>query len=458
MRRTRAAKTMDQPLTNSLGQLVRSAVASYVEGTPYSGLAVGVIRGGKGHIECFGSLEKGREGTVDAHTLFEIGSITKLMTANLLAQFVNEGRVGLDDPVSTLLPDGVSVPEFRGQKITLRHLATHTSSLPRLPGNLNETVKDEANPYAHYTVSHLYLSLSTTRLRQPVGRRCEYSNLGMGLLGHALARAGGCSYEELLRSRLLVPLEMNETAITLSPEQQARFATGHTDSGKPTAHWDLPTLEGAGAVRSTVEDMLKYVAASLDPAPASIAASLELCQTVQNRIPRSPPAPRSVLTGALLAAVGQALQYWVPVAPSCFTFLLTLFLPFITSIIGWGFWGGLACGVVTYAGTIALWGNQFGWIWALPWFIVPLLLGWWRAGPSEQRLGWHELALPDGSEVLWHNGGTGGFASFLGIMRSQQLGVVLLSNSTSSTDETALALLKSLSSNSVSESPDVPPA
>ena len=168
--------------------------------------------------------------------MFEIGSITKVFTAAILADMVARGQVRLDDPVAQLLPATVKVPSRNGRRITLLDLATQSSGLPRLPTNF--APKDSANPYADYGDQQLYDFLSGYELPRDPGATYEYSNLGMGLLGHALARKAGMSYEQLVSRRVLAPLGMKETAITLSPALRPRLVPGHGDTGQVVAAQD----------------------------------------------------------------------------------------------------------------------------------------------------------------------------------------------------------------------------
>jgi D-alanyl-D-alanine-carboxypeptidase/D-alanyl-D-alanine-endopeptidase len=207
---------------------------------------------------------------LNGDTVFEIGSVTKVFTAAILSDMVERGEVALDDPLGKYLPADMRVPERNGKTITLIDLVTHTSGLPTLPSNLVMT--DPANPYVHYTVPQLYAFLSEYQLTRDIGRRFEYSNLGAGLLGHALALKSGIGYEELVRRRILQPLDMKDTAISLSASMQARLAVGHDGEGNAVPNWDLPTLAGAGALRSTANDMVKFLQANLaDSGPLSAA-------------------------------------------------------------------------------------------------------------------------------------------------------------------------------------------
>ena len=226
----------------------------------------------------------------------------------------------------------MKLPERNGRQTTLEDLATHTSGLPRLPSNLNP--KDAANPYADYSVEQLYQFLSGYQLTRDIGSKYEYSNLGGGLLGHVLARHAGMDYEKLVRSRICDPLGMRSTGIMLTDEMKTRFAVGHNAALQRVAYWDLPTLAGAGALRSTANDMLTFVAANLGYV-------------------KTPLAP------AMAAMLAVRRPTGVP---------------------------GLEVG-----------------------------------------LAWHILTR-DGHEIVWHNGGTGGFRSFIGFERKTGAGVVVLSN------------------------------
>jgi CubicO group peptidase (beta-lactamase class C family) len=198
---------------------------------------------------------------LDGDSVFEIGSITKVFTAALLADMADRGEVALDDPVEQYLPAGVKVPQRNGRRITLVDLATHTSGLPRLPSNM--APRDPTNPYVDYTADRLYAFLASHELTRDVGSLHEYSNLGAGLLGHALARRAGTSYEALVTGRILRPLGMSQTGITLTPGMKEHLVLGHNTDGRVVPNWDVGVLAGAGALRSTARDLLKFARANL---------------------------------------------------------------------------------------------------------------------------------------------------------------------------------------------------
>ncbi len=310
------------------------------------GIVVGVIDPSGRRTVAYGSTRKG-EGPVDANTVFEIGSVTKVFTSLLLADAVQRGEVALTDPVSKYLPPNVKVPERGGKKITLVDLATHTSGLPRMPTNFHP--KDPGNPYADFSVAQLYEFLSSVELTRDIGSKYEYSNLGGGLLGHALARRAGTDYETLVRTRILDPLGMKSTAITLSKSMKDRLAPGHDAELHQVANWDFPTLAGAGALRSTANDLLTFLAANIG-------------------IEKSPLAP------------------------------------------------SMAAMIATRRPT----GN-------------PNL---------EIALGWH-IWTRNGHEIIWHNGGTGGYRTWIGFDPKSRTGVVVLSNTSTNAgaDDIGLHLL-----------------
>lgn len=310
------------------------------------GIVVGLVDDKGIRIVSYGKPNQNSDGMVNADSVFEIGSVTKVFTAILLSDMVERGEVTLNDPISKYLPKSVKTPARAGKEIALVDLASQTSGLPRLPGNL--APRDPQNPYADYSVEQMYAFISGYTLTRDIGAKYEYSNLGVGLLGHTLALRSGTDYETLVRTRISKPLEMDSTSIKLTPEMQARLATGHDAARRPNANWDLPTLAGAGALRSTVNDMLKFVAANMG-------------------LKKSP----------LLAAMQKTHQSQ----------------------------------------------HDTG---------VPDL---------EIGLGWHILKK-FGTEIVWHNGGTGGYHSFIGFDQKRRKGVVVLSNSTNDIDDIGLHLLE----------------
>jgi CubicO group peptidase (beta-lactamase class C family) len=225
------------------------------------GIVVGVIDSGGRRVVAYGNLDQGDPRLLDGDTVFEIGSITKVFTSLLLTSMVEQGEVQLSDPAANYLPATVQVPEREGRQIQLQDLATHTSGLPRMPTNVHSN--DAEDPFADYSVRELYEFLSTYRLPREVGSRFEYSNLGGALLGHVLAQRAGMDYGALVQSRITEPLGMNSTSTTLTLDMRNRLAVGHAFMLEPTPNWRMGAFAGAGALHSTANDLLKFLAANL---------------------------------------------------------------------------------------------------------------------------------------------------------------------------------------------------
>ncbi|GMK40909.1 hypothetical protein PCCS19_39650 [Paenibacillus sp. CCS19] len=192
--------------------------------------------------------------------LYEIGSITKVFTTILLKACAQDDYVSLEKPISEYeyLEPLHHNPYW--SKITLQHLAAHTSGLPRMPANIKP--RNRLNPFADYTEELMLSFLSDYNGEDRIGTY-EYSNLGFGLLGYILCRATGCTYDELLHKYITGPLHMTSTSIHLSAEQKKRLAAGFTSTGRRVPHWDLSVHEGAGGIKSSVEDMMIFIQSNL---------------------------------------------------------------------------------------------------------------------------------------------------------------------------------------------------
>lgn len=225
-------------------------------------VAVGVIRGDAVvHKRAVGIANRETNTPATCDTLYGIGSITKTFTGTLLVVLRDEGVVAHDDPIAKYLPPDLPLPtDKRGDpRITLRHLATHTSGLPRLPPNLMGFLPD---PYASYDAERLYKGIAASGLIAPIGAKCQYSNFGVGLLGHLLERASGKGYDELLQTRIFDPLEMTHTYPRPTPELFERMARPYKGAQceDEANSWSFDVLAPAGSIVSNVNDMLKYVA------------------------------------------------------------------------------------------------------------------------------------------------------------------------------------------------------
>ncbi|WP_024869376.1 serine hydrolase [Pseudoxanthomonas suwonensis] len=203
---------------------------------------------------------------------FEIGSVSKTMTAALLADLILQGKGSLDDTLASWLPEGTKVPDFNGQPILLRHVVTHTSGLPALPSRLGATIM--ADPYANLDEAALLASLGDAQLASAPGTKFEYSNFASMVLSYAAARRAGTDFETLAKARLFKPLGMDRAHVN-QPPAGVRAAIGHTPDTRATPAWHFATnLAGVGGVRATLDDMVKYVQGGLGWTSAPITAAL----------------------------------------------------------------------------------------------------------------------------------------------------------------------------------------
>lgn len=329
--------------TPALSARVESAIEARLGADQYSALTIVVVEDGQAAIYPFGKLGSGKAPTAD--TVFEIGSVTKTMTATLLADQVQRGKLKLDTPVAALLP-GFRVPSHAGKAITLEDLATQRSGLPRLPANL--TLSPELpDPYARYGVAQLKQFLAGYALQEDPGAHYEYSNTGFGLLGHALGEKAGHGYAAALKARVLDPLGMRDTVLAPEKVRSGKLADGHDSQGRTVPHWHFQALASTGGVLSSARDMQRYLQANMGSLKTPLYPAMQLAQQAR----------------ADTASAGQRI--------------------------------GLA---------------------------------------------WMTQRSPDG-DIVWHNGMTGGFASFIGFTQDRKRGVVVLSNRSEPVDDIGMAVL-----------------
>jgi D-alanyl-D-alanine-carboxypeptidase/D-alanyl-D-alanine-endopeptidase len=239
------------------------------------GYVTGIIDAGGHRVVAVGQSGAADGRALDGDSVFEIGSVTKVFTALLMADMVQRGEVALDDPVAKYLPPEGRPRAYKDKPITLLELATHTSGLPKNPTNLSVT--DPMNPYADYadyTVARLYEFLAGLSPLSYPGVNYEYSNVGFGLLGHVLALRAGRPYEELLVSRVCAPLGLGDTRITLTPSMRDRLAPGHDPGFYPFPAVPDTVLAGSGALRSTTNDLLRFLDGAQGRRQTSLAAAM----------------------------------------------------------------------------------------------------------------------------------------------------------------------------------------
>ncbi|MFD7411464.1 serine hydrolase domain-containing protein [Kitasatospora purpeofusca] len=268
----------DPELDRLLRPLFRAAA-------PAGGAAVVVIRGDERTVACRGHAVRSTERPVRADTRFELGSVTKTFTGLLLAEMAARGEVGYDDPIDRYLPADAAPGYPQERPITLLHLATHTSGLPRLPDGVlpGQVPRWFTRPYATFGPAHLLRALPRTAVRGTPGTQVRYSNLGCGLLGLLLANAAGQRYDDLLAARVCGPLGLMDTSCGPGREEDAGYRRG-----RRVPSFRLPALPAAAALRSTADDMLRYLQAhlALDAVPLPERADAAALRTALNEVRR----------------------------------------------------------------------------------------------------------------------------------------------------------------------------
>jgi serine-type D-Ala-D-Ala carboxypeptidase/endopeptidase len=187
--------------------------------------------------------------------LFEIGSITKVFTGLLLAQAVEKGDLSLDDSLGKLLASTVNFQSSATAAISLRHLITHGACLPRSAPGLVESLH-AADPYASLTRREMWDALSSFKPESPPPCAAAYSNFGLALVGEILSHHYNKPWADLVSERITAPLGMKDTVQALG-DKAPRFAQGYNNQAK-VAGWTFKAMAGAGALRSTVSDMLIF--------------------------------------------------------------------------------------------------------------------------------------------------------------------------------------------------------
>lgn len=222
----------------------------------YYGILVGVVTPFETTVLSFGDTSK-----INEKTIFEIGSVTKGFVGLALSQAVIDGKVNIDSDFA--IKAKIILPKVGKNEITWTHLANHTSGLPRIPDNMNP--KDPLQPYLDYDRSMLESFLASYQPKYEPGKREEYSNTGAGVVGLGLEKIYGKSLNEVFQQIITKPLKMDDTQIFLSDEQETR-KTSLFFNGELVPYWQwkrTSALQGAGALKSTMTDMIKFLKAMM---------------------------------------------------------------------------------------------------------------------------------------------------------------------------------------------------
>jgi len=276
------AQTAQSPVR----QVVDSVVNPWIAKDKLPGVAVAVSLGGKEAFYFYGQRDDAGN-PFRPDSVVEIGSCTKVFTATLLAEQVNEGHMALNDLAKKYFPPGNHLgPSTQG--MTLLMLATHTAGFPRDPKDIPDRL--EKRNIENYTTSDFFHFIDTWQVQGQLPAEYSYSNTGFGLLGYLIAKAAGADWENLLSENVTKPLGMYDTVVRVRDDQQPRLAQGHRENGAPAPQWPVFAWYAAGVLRSTSQDMLRFGEANLGhptaggtTVPQQLAAAMKLAQ--QPRLP-----------------------------------------------------------------------------------------------------------------------------------------------------------------------------
>jgi len=292
---------------DALQELVSTQIRPLIEAEVIPGCAVGVWQDGEARFFGFGGTNA--DGTGDApdeHTLYEIGSITKVFTATLLAEMAQTGEVSLDAPIASCYPEDHRVPQLDDKPILLWHLATHASGLPAMPINMPASV--EGDPFEGYTLDLMYAFLDTITPPRSPERRYEYSNLASGLLGRLLEARAGTPWHELLADRIFEPAGMTESFVVVDDAIEPRIARPSTE-GLSASRWGgMDALAPCGAIVSSASDILRFAVENIEPTEPQSPLALALAETHTPRF-TDPATKQVVALGWHLAGDGVTLWH-----------------------------------------------------------------------------------------------------------------------------------------------------
>lgn len=275
-----ATTSTDNPGKSGLDKAVDAAAQDFFSDPCHVGVSIAISDGGKHAFYNYGTTSKSRPRLPTKRSLYEIGSITKSFTGALAAKAVLDGRMSLDQDFRAHFRAAYPNLEKNGKPITLRTLAGHSSGLPMdIPDNgdlFQDNPDFETLPYLllerekDYDRKRYLEELHAVGLMTEPGSKVSYSNIGIKLIGFGLENAYGLAFERLLRSEILQPLGMADTALVLTRSQRQRLVQGYTSGGKPAPNI-LPNVGAAGGLISSTEDMIKFADWQLDESDPVVA-------------------------------------------------------------------------------------------------------------------------------------------------------------------------------------------
>lgn len=247
---------------------------SFIKDKDINSVSIGVYKDNEVYTGHYGEIDKGEGNTPNNETIYEIASVTKTMTGYLVARAVVEEKINLDDDIRSYLEGDFSNLQYNDTPITIKHLLTHTSGLPKfLPLEMNEVFEkfDEHVPEEYIELERFYnkeqflADLKNISITEAPGTTYLYSNAGAELIGYVLETIYQKNIDELLKESFLTENEMFNTAITLNEAQKQNLVRGYWMNNETHSPNQLNTLWATGSgAKMTLTDMMRYVALQLN--------------------------------------------------------------------------------------------------------------------------------------------------------------------------------------------------
>jgi serine-type D-Ala-D-Ala carboxypeptidase/endopeptidase len=256
-------------------QAIGTAGNSMFRNSQARGMVLAVVRDDQVYVKGYGETAPDNNKQPDGKSIFRLASISKVFTAQIFADMVADGKIGLTDPLDKYAPPAVTIKRMKGMPITLFDLATHGAGLPRecIDPAVAAANDGKSNPFDVCNKNYYWTWLSQNEPSDKPGTTTMYSNMGYGLLGEALTSAAGKSFRQLLEERITTPLDMPDTVLKLTEEQKSRLMIGINDSGQVDPDWPTPPImDASGGIYSSGDDMVHWMCGQLArPLSASLA-------------------------------------------------------------------------------------------------------------------------------------------------------------------------------------------